>query len=1257
MADIFLSYSREDKARVTQLVAALEAEGWTVWWDAAIAPGEEFDSLIERELRAAGAVVVVWTPTSVASRWVRGEARFAADRDTLIPVRFDAAELPLDVRALHTTDLDGWQQDRRSDEFRSLVAAIRTRVPARGAGNAPEAATVEPSHQPGIDAAIAALEAQRPQLGDAVVDTALASLRASASAIRTSDPAPASPQLKLLTLLLIDTSAPSAVTNVTHPEELHEAALTLLTRITRLVEQHHGHVLGHTGDTILAVFGDVVADENDAENAVRAGLALIAASLETASGKKREKFIEVRALRAGIDSGLVYLDPASVGTSSVHGSAVNLATRMVLSAPAGSLRISQNTYRLVRGLFEVCEESCAADDDSGQALQTYLVKASKPKVFHAGTRGVDGIETRMVGRDRELSALQTAFASVHAARALQTLTVLADAGVGKSRLLHEFENWAQIQPQAFYVLKGRALVETQQQPYGLLRDILTSRLRIDDRDSAGTARQKLIDGIASTPVAHDLAAVHLLGHLIGLDFSQSPHLRGILGDPQQIRARAFRTAAQWLRGIATNAESGAPIVLLLDDLHWADDGTLDFLSYLVGVNRDTPLLVLASARPQLLERRANWIDESASTTRIELAPLGREQTRELADVLLQKIESVPTELRDMISNGGDGNPFFMEELVNMLIDEGALVPGEAGAWRMVPEKLRALHIPMTLMGVLQARTDTLPRMERIALQQASVIGFVFWDQALGALDSRSPGSLNPLTGRGLTVAQAQSSIADAHEFTFQHHLLRQFTYDSVLKRERRDYHARAAAWFAAFASERGPEYLGITGEHFERAGAIGEAIDYYARAAENAAQRDARKIALDYVARALALASTDDHEVHWRLLATRESLLALQADRTMHLAQLDALDATADTLGDDTKRADAACRRAAYHVSEGEYQKAEVVAQRVLALTEHVDAPIIRARACGQLAMAVRRMGRFAEARLVAEQGLRIARGHGSLATQGELMTALCAILTEQGDYLAGHRLLLEALAIARRTGDKVRETHVLNSLGDGSIRLGDYAAARDFFVESLDKTRQLEWTYYESIGLLNLAAVAHLQGNDESAVTDARAAAALAAKIGARDLEAAAHLPLGLAEAALGHHESARAALDRSRELFELNDGHHLALEPIAGLALLALAEGNQTAALTEVEKILDHLSQGGDLHGTEEPFRIRLSCYEVLQHCGDTRAYALLASARTELQAQAARIPEPDIRDRFLGRVPHHAAIVAAWDRQSGSVAAHLV
>src|ERR1700704_5151128 len=345
-----------------------------------------------------------------------------------------------------------------------------------------------------IEAAIAALEAQREVLGDAVVETALSPLRANLRAL--SDSESQAPKLRQVSILFTDLVGSTAMGRTLDPEDTHELMDRVLRRFTAIVGERGGRVLKYTGDGLLAAFGANEAQEDDAENAVRAGLTIIEETKHLASDIAGDIHPAGFKVRVGIDTGSVLLGGSLEGESNIRGNAVNLAARMEQSAPEGCLRVSHNTYVHVRGLFNVTEEPPIKVKGIDEPLRTYLVRGAKPRAFRVVTRGIEGIETRMVGRDGELAALQRAFKALYKERSLRAMTVVADAGVGKSRLLYEFENWAEVQPETWFILKGRAQPQTRQRPYGLLRDILAWRFQIADSDTAATARRKLVANLA-----------------------------------------------------------------------------------------------------------------------------------------------------------------------------------------------------------------------------------------------------------------------------------------------------------------------------------------------------------------------------------------------------------------------------------------------------------------------------------------------------------------------------------------------------------------------------------------------------------------------------------------------------------------------------------------------------------------------------------------------------------------------------------------
>jgi len=374
--------------------------------------------------------------------------------------------------------------------------------------------------------------------------------------------------------------------------------------------------------------------------------------------------------------------------------------------------------------------------------------------------------------------------------------VVGEAGLGKSRLLAEFQDALNLR--ICWQVLGRAHPRSAIHPYGLLRDMLARQFQIAEADPAEIAHRKLLEGLAPLFAAEGEPPIHLLGQLIGLDFSASPHVQEVLGDEAQFKARAFEAGALCLRRLGESR----PVVVVLDDLHWSDPGTLDFMRHLLTSNGDTPLLSVLMSRPTTTDAPSEWTIRDVRHALLELKPLDKAFGQELAESLLQRLPEVPAALRSLLIAGAEGNPFYMEELVKMLIYDGVIVV-EADEWRVLPDKLLEAHVPPTLTGVLQARIDALAPRERRALQQAAVVGHVFWDRALAAIDASAPEVL-PVLRKRLVVRRDAPAFDDTSEYAFQHNLLHQVVYDGVLKAPKRAAHARARAHWSARATVDSP---------------------------------------------------------------------------------------------------------------------------------------------------------------------------------------------------------------------------------------------------------------------------------------------------------------------------------------------------------------------------------------------------------------------------------------------------------------------
>ena len=885
-----------------------------------------------------------------------------------------------------------------------------------------------------------------------MVDMAVAPLKARLAALREPEAPAAEPvqALKQVTILFLDVVGSTALAQRLDPEVVSAVLDNLLTRGTAIVRVHRGRVLQYAGDNILAAFGADASREDDAERAVHCGLALLALGNTLGAEVLAAQGHAGCNVRVGLHTGGVLLGGGVDAEGSIRGSAVNIAARMEQTAPTGGLRISHNTYSLVRGLFEVDVQEPLTVKGVNVPVQSYLVKRAKPRGFRNGTRGIEGVTTRMIGRDAELEALQAAFKRLFAGRQLAAMTVVAEAGIGKSRLLYEFEAWSEARPEKFFLFRGRATPQSQGQTFGLLRDILAWRFQIHDDDSVATARKKIEDGIVPLFLhddGSDLAEghAHLLGHLIGIEWRDSRHIKGILNDPKQIRNRAFHAAAQLFRRIG--AIDGSPVVLQLEDLHWADSESLEFLSYLVEVNRDVPLLVLAFARPTLFEQFTGWWSGEGIHQRIDLGPLDKRASRDLAHELLIKLPEIPAALRDLVTSSAEGNPFYMEELVKMLIDQGAI---ETGAlWKVNAERLLRSQVPLTLTGVLQARLDGLPAAERLALQQASVIGVVFWDQALAAVDAKAAQQLPALTQRSLALPRPNAALEGLREYAFCHQVLHQVTYDTVLQRHKRQGHARAAQWFAgltAQGSARAGDFMGMAAEHFEKAGDEANAAEFHARAAEHAGNRLAHDRVLAHAGRALALlgeAVPAQAELRWRLLSVRERTLDLQARRDEQGAELDALAQLADGLEDDRRRAEVTWRRSGRAMRMADWAAQETAARQTLDYATRADDDDLRLLAIRSLSLSRIDQGDIETGRALGLQGLAEARRLGLRDSEAVLLNTLAIAADVQGDHVISLELKQQSLQAFRDTGNRVNQAIILSNLGLSWMKLGDLVQAR----------------------------------------------------------------------------------------------------------------------------------------------------------------------------------------------------------------------
>ena len=983
-----------------------------------------------------------------------------------------------------------------------------------------------------LEQAIAHLEGQRQTLGEAVTDTAIAALREKLAALAAAE-TPAS-QRKQITVLFADVSGFTALSEKLDAEDVTALMNELWGQLDAIITAHGGLIDKHMGDAVMALWGAEQAREDDPERAIQAGLAI--QQVLKAWHPAGEAGVAQLTLRIGINTGPVLL--GSIATTqefTAMGDTVNLAARLQTLAPAGGVLISHDTYRHVRGLFEV--KSLTPMDVRGkhEPVQTYLVGQARPRAFHLTLRGVEGVETRLVGRQAELESLQAAFCRVVEQSQTQCLTLTGEAGVGKSRLIYEFQLWLELQGRALR-LTGRASQEMQRQPYALLRDMLATRCQIQDSDTLAMVGEKLTDELGTE------AAV-FIGQLLGYDFSDHPYLRS-LRDPQQLRERALLELGGYLRRLAAQQ----PLVLLLEDIHWADDSSLDALRQ--ALPNAGPLLLAAAARPALFERHPQWGADLPNHQRLELSPLSQADSLRLVDEILQKAEAVPDQLRELVVRGAEGNPFYVEELIKMLIEDGVILCGETH-WQVQAERLAQVRLPPTLTAVLQARFDGLPEAERATLQRASVIGRTFWDHALAFLAApqttekalpQIEATLGALRGREMIFGQRPSTFAGAREFAFKHALLRQATYESVLKRERRVYHARAAEWLAAYSGERAVEFSGLIAEHLLSANQTEQAAVYLRRAGEQAAAQFANAEALDYLSRALELTPASDRAEQYAILKARLQIYHLVGEREAELADLQRLEGLA------ADNPELAC----------EVLKAQILYYRAIddhaGTKEHVDALSARAKALG------------------------------SLRWQAEAALAESQYLKVTSDYAAASAKLQEALALYRELQDTSEQVTCYCFLAEIAISLRQSVAAENWAQQALALCDEQRPTQQLMNTLWSLSANGFITKNLERCQEYGQRLLTAAETVGDRLWQAAAHRLIGMAGTRQFRTAEARQHLQQALALYEQSNKPKGRAMTLQSLGHVEKSVGNIDAAQGYYQQAFDiqaHLNDpSGMLH-----------------------------------------------------------------------------
>lgn len=647
---------------------------------------------------------------------------------------------------------------------------------------------------------------------------------------------------RIVTVLFCDVKGSTAIAEQLDPEEWAEIMNGVFQFLIEPVYRYEGTLARLMGDAILAFFGAPIAHEDDPQRAVLAGLGILEGIRPYREKIKRERGFDFD-VRVGINTGLVVV--GEVGSDlrveyTAMGDAVNLASRMEQAAEPGTVLISANTHKSVSNLFDF--EYLGGIEVKGKAEPVEAYRVLGEREGAVPTRGIEGLSSPLVGRERELGMLASRMTELMAGRG-QVVSIMGEAGLGKSRLVAELRKWAGATPVRWY--EGRSLSYETTTPYAPFVDLFGSVFSVKGEDSDADKYEKVKSTIASVIPGHEDSVAPFFAALLGVKLSGEPENMVKYLEPPALRGRIFHMVPAFVEALALKE----PVALLFEDLHWVDPTSLELIEALLPITERAMLMVLAIFRPQAQE--PSWRFHELGTgryadryTSIALEPLDEAKSRELVANLLE-IEDLPEKVRALILRKAEGNPFFVEEVIRSLLD-ARLVVREGDRWRATRE-IENIAVPDTLAGVITARLDRLDDEAKHVAQTASVIGRDFWYNVLNDVYEAPQVLDTSLAGLQRRELVREKSRTPGRVYTFKHVLTQETAYSSVLLSKRRELHRKVGECIERVAPERVNELA----RHFLEARDEARALPYLIAAGDSAASSASREEAVGYYRKAI----------------------------------------------------------------------------------------------------------------------------------------------------------------------------------------------------------------------------------------------------------------------------------------------------------------------------------------------------------------------------------------------------------------------
>ena len=888
---------------------------------------------------------------------------------------------------------------------------------------------------------------------------------------RTAATAAPSSERRLVSVLFADPVGFTSLSEAQDPDEVRDFLSRYFDTCRTLIRRYGGTVEKFIGDAVMAVWGTPVAQEDDAERAVRAALDLVQA---VAALGQEVGWPDLKA-RAGVLTGEAAVTLGATGEGMVAGDLVNTASRVQAAAPPGAVYVGERTRRTTDAA--VIYEDAGPRELKGKAEPVPLWRALRVVAMVGGKQRSAGLEAPFVGRDAELRTVKELYHQSAEGRKAHMVSVIGVAGIGKSRLSWEFWKYIDGLRELVRWHRGRCLAYGEGVTYWALAEMVRSRAGIVEGEDPASARSKLRQTIEEfVPDLEERSWMEArLAHLLALEERTAR-------DPEDL-------FGAWRRFFERIADV-EPVVLIFEDLQWADPALLDFIEYLLNWSRGYPIFVMSLARPDISDRFPSWAAARRGVSTMYLEPLRREDMERLLDGL---VPGLPDPARNAILDRAEGVPLYAMETVRMLLDRGLLIQEESAYRPAGP--IEELAVPESLHALIAARLDGLPPEERALLQDASVIGKAFTVAALAAVSGRDESSLESnlasLVRKEVLGVQADPRSPERGQYVFLQDLIRRVAYETLSKRDRKARHLAMAAYFESRWAGEEQEIAEVLASHYlEAHGAAPDAPDAadikarardaLIRAGTRSESLAARRAAFSYFEQANELA--DEPALKADLL-TRAANMAMDAglvdrgrklyDRAIEIAQglgdevsearieiRRAFMATADGLledslarmthahsilsrfppGPDLAEAAAEIARLAYFL--GRTDQALDFVERALSIAEQLFLPELLSMALNTKSLIVRTQGRPQEGMALLRHALRLALEYDAPGAAMRAYNNLSSTLDNQSAYPEIEELSERGLALARKVGHQGWEAKFLSARVPLLVLLGRWDEA-----------------------------------------------------------------------------------------------------------------------------------------------------------------------------------------------------------------------